>query len=95
MSWVGAGQYINIAILLDGNDKKKNMDKKKEDIDTEEANIKTKINRTEKYMEKMTKVIIWNFVAKYVIPTIGILFFIAYFIVGYYIQISYNHNDKI
>ena len=76
----------------------KKMDNEIEDTNNEvklleEITIKTRMSRITKHLEKITKVDIWNYVAKYVIPTIGILFFIVYFTVGYFIQFNQKYND--
>ena len=47
-----------------------------------EAGMKT----LDKFLEKMTKTVIWSCVAKYIIPTFGILFIVVYFCVGFMFQ---------
>ena len=58
----------------------------KDDDSTEEATVQIARNRIVKYLEKMTKTDIWNCLAQYVIPTLGLLFIIVYFTIGFYIE---------
>lgn len=50
----------------------------------EEVTIKTRMNKIKNYLGEINKIALWECVAKYLIPIIGIMFFIVYFIVGFF-----------